>query len=206
MVLVWQGSKQSALRQIKKEKCVSYFYFMSYKPRLRQESENPADIIKQKVAWALFPFPFFLNENTATCWEISKLLPAILETSRRRNLNPNATSRVSGWQQEGTVDNRRSTDFKLLADPFQSLIYMTCSQETKHLPNPSLFFYNSSSLHMVAQVLGLFLLLWLTFSPLFNAWCITHHLKECRDHLDGPHWSSVFPKELVHHKTCNLIK
>lgn len=156
----------------------------------------------------LFSFPFFPNENIATCWEISKSPPAILETVLRQNLNPNPTPEVSCWQKEGTVDNRRSTDFKLLADLLESLIYDLFSGDQTSSKS-SFVLQLLTSLHTVAQVLRHSLLLLLRFSPLFNAWCLTHHIKECRDHPGGPCWSSPtlgFPMELICHKTYNLTK
>lgn len=102
---------------------------MSDKPWLRQESEDPADVLKQKVApgfWGPFPFPFFRMRTSPPA---GKCLNRHLQVWKRarENLNPNPnrspTPEVNSRQKGGTVDDRRSPDFKLLADLLESLIY-----------------------------------------------------------------------------------
>ena len=74
-------SARDEFKKKKKGKCARCSYFISYKPRLRQGSENPADTRKQKVALSLASLSgFFLNENIAPWWDISESPPA---TSKR---------------------------------------------------------------------------------------------------------------------------
>lgn len=54
---VWQEPWQ--VPQINKKERCARLYFVSYKPRRGQESENPAAIMKQKVAVFCCPFPLF---------------------------------------------------------------------------------------------------------------------------------------------------
>lgn len=141
---------------------------MSYKPRLRQGSENPKDILQRKGPSLALSF---FQRRTSPPGGKSPNRHQQFRKQPRDTITPEPDRKgqqlaepEGRWVIEGTqISNCLLTS--------QSQLYMTCSQKTKSLTNLSVFFCNSH-------------FLWLRFSgsssspcqyllrlyPLCNAW------------------------------------